>query len=71
MGMRQWNDMKITILAPVFHSLSRKAKPATAEMGVQTEPVHIEPIQTGPPKEAMQKEIERSQTTLDDLKLGS
>lgn len=54
-GLRQWNDMEVAIHAPVPPPLSRKAKPATAEIGVQTEPVHIEPTQTEPPKEAMQK----------------
>ena len=49
---RQWNDMAVAILVPVPRSVSRKAKPATAEIGVQTEPVHIEPIQTELPKEA-------------------
>lgn len=47
-----WDGRPIEIDPVTNRPLKVKAKPATAEIGVQTEPVHIEPIQTEPPKEA-------------------
>eukprot|EP00435_Cladocopium_sp_Y103_P012978 s1002_g3.t1 len=47
-----WDGRPIEIDPVTNRPVKVKAKPTTAEIGVQTEPVHIEPIQTEPPKEA-------------------